>query len=412
MKKYARDNRPYIKPVTRIELKDMNPKLRILAVVVLMGIGAMALAYGFSQLLSIQPGWQQVEISSKKPNCSGDFVLMYDYSDYGGSATVANKALTNLYTEAAEKAYLLFTAEAEDAAVQNLYQVNHHVNQTVSVEPELYQALSQIVTADNRNFYLAPVYVEYNRIFLCENEEEAVQYDPFFNEELRPYLQELAAFISNPEAINLELLGDNQVCLKVSDEYLSFVQEYEIETLVDFGWMKNAFIADYLANILEENGYTCGYLASFDGFTRNLDTRDREYTQNLFHREGTGVNMPGKLHYNGSQSIVFLRDYPMGDEDRWHYFAYGSGHITSIYIDPVDGMSKCSTDSLVGYSKDAGCAEILLSLIPTFIGDHFDSADLMKLVGEGIYTVWYEGQQVYTNDPQSHLELIYSDSIS
>jgi hypothetical protein len=111
MKKYARDNRPYLKPVTRIELSEKYSKLRIIAAVVLLSIGLLALTYGFTQLLSVQPGWQQVEVSSVEPNCSLDFVLMYDFSDSGGGATMQMRALSGVYTEATETGFRLFSAD-------------------------------------------------------------------------------------------------------------------------------------------------------------------------------------------------------------------------------------------------------------------------------------------------------------
>ena len=86
--------------------------------------------------------------------------------------------------------------------------------------------------------------------------------------------------------------------------------------------MKNAFIADYLADTLEAEGFTSGYLSSYDGFTRNLDRRRNEYAFNLFDRQGSDVNLPAKMRYTAPLSIVFLRDYPMGEQDKWHYYAF------------------------------------------------------------------------------------------
>jgi len=406
MKKYARDNRPYVKPVTRIELSEKNTKLRIILIVVLLSIGAAALISGLFQLLNVEPGWQKVEVSSRNPHCGGDFVLMYDYSDYGGSATAANRELTAVYSEAAEKAHLLFSPDVEDASVQNLWQVNRHVNEPVPVDPVLYKAFSQIQSAGNRSIYLAPVYDEYNRIFLCENEEEAARYDPAFNQELIPYLRELAAFASDPGSINVELLADNRVQLTVSQEYMAFAREYEIETFLDFSWLKNAFIVDYLAQVLVDHGYTSGYLSSFDGFTRNLDSRDNSYSFNLFDRQGSEVNLPAKMAYSGPMSIVFLRNYPMSDLDRWHYFSYFSGQITSIHIDPTDGRSKSAIDSLTGYAPDKGCAEILLELIPVFIAEKFDQEILPVLAQKEIFTVWCQDSKIHSTDPNAFLELL------
>jgi len=408
MRKSNGDKRPYLRPVTRIELSEKNIKPRLILLVVCLAIAAAALFTGVRELLKVEPGWQEIQISSKKPNCSSEFVLMYDFSDYGGTAAAASRELTNVYTEAAEKAFLIFSPDVEDLAVQNLWQVNRHINEPVAVDPVLYEAFRQIRQAENRNLYLAPAYVEYNRIFLCENQEEAAGYDPAFNEELRAYLAELGTFASDPAHIDLELLGENRICLKVSQEYLAFIQEYELETLVDFGWMKNAFIADYLAQRLTEKGYTSGYLTSFDGFTRNLDPRGNAYSINFFHREGTQISMPGRIGYTGPMSIVSLRDFPLSDQDRWHYYTYGSGsivHITSVFLDPKDGLSKASVDALMGYSRDAGCAGLLLELIPVFLAETFHTTPLDSLAEQGIYGVWYQDQQICSTDPNLSLEI-------
>ena len=404
MRKSNGDKRPYLRPVTRIELSEKNIKWRLILLVLCLSIAAAALFVGVRELLNVDPGWQQVEISSKNPNCAGDFVLMYDYSDYGGSTAAANKKLTALYTEAAEKAFLLFAPDVEDASVQNLWLVNRHINEPVTVDPVLYEALAQIWQAENRSLYLAPAYEEYNRIFLCENQEEAALYDPAFDGETRDYLMALAAFAADPEAIDLELLEGNQVRLTVSEDYLAFARENEIETFLDFGWMKNAFIADYLARTLTENGFTSGYLTSFDGFTRNLDPRGNLYSLNIFCRRGLEAAMPARLSYTGPMSIVQLRDFPMTEQDRWHYFAYSSGHITSVYLDPAQGLRGPATDSLTGYSREKGCAQILLELAPVFLAGEWDAAGLENL--NLTDALWIEDHLVCTTDPEASLEIL------
>ena len=122
--------------------------------------------------------------------------------------------------------------------------LNGHVNEIVTVDPALYKALTVLTQYDCRYAYLAPAYAEYDRVFSAESDAEAARYDPAGDPELAEYLAEIAAFAGNPEMVNLEILGDNRVRLTVSTEYLKFTEENEIETVLDFGWMKNAFIAD------------------------------------------------------------------------------------------------------------------------------------------------------------------------
>ena len=142
MSKYDRGRRPYVKPVTKIELSEKHTKLRWIAVIVLLSIGAVAIGMSLFSALNTQPGWQEIEVVSDRPNCSTEFTFLYDFSDYGNSATAANKTLVKVYSTATEEAHCIFSKDMEDAGIANLYYVNANPNKTVQVEPALYQAFS------------------------------------------------------------------------------------------------------------------------------------------------------------------------------------------------------------------------------------------------------------------------------
>lgn len=405
MSKHARDRRPYVKPVKRIELSEQNIKLRTILIVVFLSIAVVSIMVGLVSMLNTDPGWVEVEINASEANCSGDFAFVYNFGRSGMSATLENKQLTALYSDLTTSAYQIFSAEVEAEGVNNLRYLNDHVNETVTVDPVLYEALVLVEQYGSRHPYLAPIYVEYNRIFITENDGEAAQYDPAQNPELVPYLQETAAYTSDPAMVSIALLGENQVRLNVSDAYLAYAEEYGIDTFVDLNWMKNGFIIDYLADQLAANGFTNGYLSSYDGFTRNLDTSGESYSFNIFDRQGREAFLPARLNYASPISIVYLRDYPMSQQDRWHYYAFESGEIATIFLDPADGMSKSSIDSLVSYSETAGCAEILLQTGPVFIAEDFSADTLAALSGEAIYSVWCEGNTLCYNEPDAELVL-------
>lgn len=404
MKRSGRDNSHNVKPTIRIELSEQNLKLRGILAVVFLIIGACLIGHGLLSALNTEPGWQEVEVSTSQLNCSGDFILMYDFSE-ASDATVQNKRLTNLYTEAAESAFRIFTSDVLEDGLGNVAYLNAHINEMVTVEAALYQALTQVVEYSDRHVFVAPALVEYKRVFFAASDVEAASYDPAKNEDTAEWLEMLAGYVCDPSAISLELLGDNRVRLHVSEDYLHFVQEWEIETLLDFGWMKNAFIADYIADFLAENGFCNGYLSSYDGFTRNLDPREQTYYFNIFDRQGTDIYVPARMCYTAPTSIVFLRNYPMTEEDRWSYYAYASGETVTAFLDPADCVSKSAVDNLVFYSADLGCAEILLQTAPIFISDDFRAESLRKLAEKGLYAIWCEGNHLMYNDASLTLEL-------
>lgn len=386
MKKSGRGREPYLPPVRRIELPPMNTKLRWIAIAVLIVIAAAAFARGISALTGTDPGWQTVEAVSEQPNCSREFAFQYDM----GGSTVQMRQLKEIYTKACEESFEIFTVEAE----------NIGANEPVTVSPALYKALSVFDEKTQRFLFLAPAYQEYARVFLCQDDGEAARYDPAHNAETAQWLAQLTAYTNDPAHVSLELLGGNQVRLNVSPEYLRFAQENGIETFLDFGWMKNAFIADYLAEVLTDNGFTAGYLASYDGFTRNLDQRD--YSVNLFDRQGSDLYAPARFDYSGPMSLVFLRDYPVSGQDRWHYYAYENGEILTTFLDPADAMSKASIPTLLGCAPDKTCAQILMELLPVFVSDHFDPQPL----GQTAQALWFQNATLHHTDPAAALTLL------
>ncbi len=387
MAKHSRDNRPYIKPVTKLELSEANIKLRWIAIAVLLAIAVVSIGYGFSQALSRSPGWQPVRSTSQNRNYSADFVLMYDFEGQDVNPTVQYKKLEAAYNTLVERAYTLFSLEAE--GTDNLAYLNAHVNETVTVAPELYQVLEKLVQSGVRYPFMAPVQELYDPVYLSSSDAEAAVFDPAKNAEMEQLAKEMAFWCADPEAVSVKLLGENQAMLQASEEYLAFAETYGVETFLEFGWMTNAVVADFIADGLAAQGHTRGYLTSYDGFTRNLDGRENTFSVNFFDRQDNTILMPARLNYAGPASVVVLRDYPLSEEDRWHYRAYEDGSITHVYLDPADGQCKAATDSLMGFSHTKSCFEILLSLAPVFIGDSLDVQMLRSF--EDIGSLWYEG---------------------
>ena len=403
---------PYVRPIQRVELSESNVKLRLILVVVLLAVATVAVIVGVSSALKTEATWQRIEVQSLKKHCGDDFVFDYDFTDTGSGATAGFKKLTALYSTACEDAFRIFSPDEQGGVYANVHDLNARPNETVTVEPALYQALTLVQQYQSRSIYLGGVYAEYGRIFSAETEVEAASYDPAQNEEQREYIMELAAFAVDPAMVDVQLLGENRVKLLVSEEYHAFAKANEIEDLIDFGWMKNAFIADFLAQTLIDNGFTNGYLASFDGFTRNLDGRGNTYSQNVFDRSGSDIYIPAVLTYTAPSAIVFLRDYPLSNADASNYYAFSGGRIASNLIDPVDGMDKASVDSLLAYAEDQSCAELLLQTAPVVIADEFSADPLLAMAKENIHSIWCAEQKVFYTDAEALLRTQSQENVT
>lgn len=379
-------------PINKIEVPIRHFNLRVILLAIAIAIAAVAIGFGIYYALHKEPGWRTVEVTVGEMNCSSDFVLSYEFGT-SGNATTEYKQVAAAYTQATIEGYRLFNTEAEGSELAKV-----KPNEAVKIDPALYRAFEQIQNSGNRSIYLAPVYVEYQRVFSAEDAVNAQLYDPNLDSDTKKYVAELTAFLNDPKMINLELLGDNTVKLFVHKELLAYAQKNEITEFLDFGWMKNAFVVDYLAQKLMDSGFTKGYVASYDGFTRNLYQGDQNYSLNLFNRVGNDVYITGVMDYQGPMSIVVLRNYPLSDKDRWHYYAYESGAITTAMVDPADGLSKSATNNLVVYGKDKGCAELLLKTAPVFVTEEFQSKPLQDLAKQKIYCVWFEAGEMVSTD--------------
>lgn len=416
MGRTARDKRPYLPPVQRIELSDKHVSRRLVLAAALLLLGAGLLVYSFVGFLNPEPtdGWVTITADSGGgPSSAGEFTLLYCPGAGGGSPAAERKAVTALYTGLAERAFQLFHAKQPFEGVVNVYDLNRRPNETVEVDPGLYAALEAVADSGSRALYLGPVYSRYFGVFSCEDDVQLLDFDPRLSGDVAAEYRELCAWANDPAAIGLELLGENRVRLRVSEDYLAYAEAEEIEDFIDFSWMTNAFIADFIAGGLTAQGYTHGALTSYDGFIRNLDGSATGYTLPLYSRQGDASYAAAELHYTGPRTFVVLRDYPMGSLDAGRFYTLQNGERRTPYVDPADGLCRNALPELVCSGRDLGCGEMLLSMLPVYVADQFDPEAPDRLKSRGIDSFWWEGFGLHSTDAEADLGQFYSkDGVS
>ena len=397
----AKDNRPHLKPVERIQLSGEHLTLRLIAAAVFLVLGGTALAYAFTQLLSPEPGWQTVEAgASEGASCGDEFVFLYELGAAGVSVSAENRALTRLYSDACGRMFQVFHTLESFEGVTNLRDVNLHPNETLTVDETLYRAFETVQRYGNRAVYLGPVYERYNGLFSCTDDGQLSDFDPYLSEEVREEYAAIAAFANDPQSVDLRLLGDNRVCLYVSEEYLAYAGQEEIQRYLDFGWLTNAFVIDYLAQVLTENGYTHGSISSYDGFIRNLDGRELDYALNLFDFIDGTIYPAGVLRYRGPRSMAYLRDYPLSAADSRRMYLLENGEVRTGYLSTEDGRCKSAAHDLIVWSDSADCAGLALQIAPVYVADTLDIPALEALADSGIQSVRMENRVICGTDPK------------
>lgn len=368
------------KPVEKIELSEKSPIGRLALTIFLLAIGMIAIGYGISTMLSTSTGWITIDANSREACNADEFILRYNVGKTDVDATAERKALQLIYTQAITDTYQIFHTSVDFPGVVNIKNINEHPNEELKVNDLLYNAFELLDKANNRCIYLGPIYQEYYNLFMCQDESQTVDFNPIVNDEERKYFDKVLALANDKNHIDIELLGDNIIILHLSNEYLEFAGEMGIDNYIDFFWMKNAFVVDYIAETLAGKGFRLGSISSYDGFVRNLDdVSDDEYSFSIYDKDN---NLRGKkevFKYSGNMSIVYLRDYIVTKFDNTHYYAFEDGNTFTSFIDIKDGLCKSSVSEMVCYSNSKTCAEVLMEMIPAYISDELDSNVLKNI---------------------------------
>ena len=380
-------------PVTTLSLRDGNKWFTAIAVALLLIVGLFFLGRGVNLALTRQGGWTEIQTRTGAPGCAGEFRFQYLLDDRNGNAEY--RALSTLYTDACQREAEIYSAEP-GGELGNLGALNAAPNETVTLEPELYRALEKIRDSGDRVLYLAPLYEDYSCLFFCEEDEETLVYDPLRNPELAQTFGTLAAFASDPEQIDLELLGDNRACLHVSEAYRSYAAENGITRFVDFGWMKNAFILDDLAEVIRAEGFHRGYIQSLDGFGCNLCDTGEIFGLNVLDRAYGGNCVAAQMTYSRPISFLSLHSYTTAPARNDLYYELADGQVRSIYVDPADGMPKTAMDDLLLWSDKLGCGDLVLRGQRVFVRDRLEPGVIQTL--DCFYAYCEEGV-LFCSDP-------------
>lgn len=411
MRRTVGDKRPRVKPVQKIELSTTDTKRRIIFAALFLIIGLAALGFSISNFIGMGTGWTEMGANpAAETNCANEFTFMYNLGQDGNSPTVENKTITAVYTDAMVLSYKLFNTDAHFDGVTNLFDINHHANEVLKVDDVIYRAFSTIQEYGNRNIYLAPIYEEYENIFYCNDEAETVNFDPYQNREVSERFAEIAEFARNEQAVNIELLEDNQIRLVVSDEYRDYAEENYITNYIDFNWMKNAFILDYVAEVMTERGFTHGILSSVEGFSRDLGAADNNSRFCLYDRIGNSIYAAGQMEYEGTYSIIYMRAFAgLKKEDTYRYYEMSDGSVRTRFLDTADGLCKNAVDELALYARNVDCAELLMQSIPVFIAEELDKEQLKQLAAQGIGALFCGEQTIYFTEKDMKLVDLYQN---
>lgn len=377
---------------------------RMIAFLVCLAVAIAALGYGVYSWLNTDPGWVTVEA---RGGCGPEFTFRYLFTQGGLADTDRHRTLRNLFDRLTVEAYEQFSPAEVLEEGTNLQYLNAHPNQDVQVEPVLYRAFEQAQASGDRSVYLGPLYSLYTDLAFSQDDGEAAGYDPYESPEQAAFCRDIAAFAQDPAAVDVKLLGRNTLRLEVSPEYLRYAQEQGVESLLDFGWQRNAYIIDYFASELTRQGFTSGALTSTDGFSRSLFSQAQPSLYSLYawHEEGRAV-VAGQISLAETGSAVDFRAFPMpGQAGRC--YVREDGAVRHPYASPEDGLCRAASSALLLYAPDKTCVQLMQEGRELFLAPTLDRAALAALEGEGTHSLAVEGWTLLHSNPEAQLQELY-----
>lgn len=379
MSRNARGRDPYVIHKERVELSGGNIALRIAGVCLALVIAVFAFGRGISGMLSVETGWQSISPNNPTTGITGDFTLGYNIGASGQPAMAELKAVSITYTEAIEYAYrVLCNVPMEHYT--NLYTLNTHPNEAITVDPLLYSALETVAAAQSRYIYLAPVFEQYYSLCASQTDAEAEAYDPARNADAAEFAAAIAVFAADTAMVQLTLLPEYQVQLDVAEEYLRYAAENGVESYVDFGILLNAFLCDAAADALTERGYIGGILSCVDGYARVLG--EDSFNKVLSWEGGTSFQTHLAAFQGPAALVTLSRFLPGGG-----YYAYADGTVRGPYLG-TDGLARSGADQAVILDRTMGAAALALRAVQVFADGDFDA---QNLPGDG-WIVIQDGQ--------------------
>ncbi len=373
MSRYGRRREPYVPGKERLEVSQENMTLRLLALGAALLVAALAFGYAINNMLQAPNGWQTVEAGNSKTGITQYFTLNYNIGADGQNATKERKAVSAIYTQSLDHAYRVLS-NREDSQYTGLAALNASPNQEIIVDPLLYAAFRTVEETGTRQPYFAPLFEHYHNLFTAGSDEAAAEWDPDLTEWAGEYVRELAAYANDPAMVQVTLLPENRVRLDVSEEYLAYAKENELNTFVDFGCLLNAFLCDAAADALAENGYTGGILSSFDGYVRALC--GDALTVSLYDLSDGKTVRVGEGYYHGPAALVVCRSFPLNSQDQSNYHCYADGTIRAPYIGR-DGLLQSAASSLTAVDRQGSAASLALRALEAFAAETLEE-DLLE----------------------------------
>ena len=252
-----------------------------------------------------------------------------------------------LFSESLLRAYQLMDEKNTYEGLVNLASLNQNPGQWLPLDPLLEAALEDALEKTQRqegySLYAGPLHREWEILRYLEDPAPA---DPALNPEEAALLSEWTALLNQPGTFSLEM-KDGQARLQVSDSYLAWAREREIDApVLSLNLMKDAYLLTAVGDALTKAGYTAGYLYTDHGLSVILQGLG-ETEFRLLGLDGGEAREIGQVRLSAPAVFCQTTAFPPAGQ-RYGYYAVKDGANTYLRHPFLDARTGGFRDVVSG----------------------------------------------------------------
>ena len=300
--------------------------IRIVLIILLLGV-IIASIIGIVHSVKVKRGFNRIESDySTLQSLSEEFEFYYYLDDDNlGSVSKNRTEYTKLYSSSIEKIYMLLDSYNSYENINNVYYINHHINEDIQVEEILYDSLLEIYQLDKTTLLYGNLIEFWDNQFYSIDDQQKRLNDPLNN---LVQAQKIEDFIQSYNTISLEFKENHTIHLHVPTELVSKINMNETEHYLDFSIFDN--YNGHTSDIGSCDLSDCTALVTFYGFPFTSF-----YPYYELEWEGETVRRGRMIDEDGYAKMDFDEVYVYGDMEMNRLIFIGSHIILGQNIDFV-----------------------------------------------------------------------------
>lgn len=374
--------------------------IRIVLIILLLGV-IIASIIGIVHSVKVKRGFNRIESDySTLQSLSEEFEFYYYLDDDNlGSVSKNRTEYTKLYSSSIEKIYMLLDSYNSYENINNVYYINHHINEDIQVEEILYDSLLEIYQLDKTTLLYGNLIEFWDNQFYSIDDQQKRLNDPLNN---LVQAQKIEDFIQSYNTISLEFKENHTIHLHVPTELVSKINMNETEHYLDFSIYRNAIIMKYVKKSFIDKGYIDGYIVSNDGYVLFFGGRKNITNFSIFDNYNGYTSDIGSCDLSDCTALVTFYGFPFTSFYPYYELEREGETVRRGRMIDEDGYAKMDFDEVYVYG-DMEMNRLI------FIGSHIILGQNIDF--DGCNYLYMKDKTITTNDSNiivdSSYEVVY-----